>query len=100
MHRVLSFQAEPIQHFTSAECRDGECPAVELLGHPSFLQCDFQESCSQCAAKVGPSLTPIQTGTREAATEGPGRFEVNAQVRKSLAACRGEFVCAVDFRYG
>jgi hypothetical protein len=42
----LDLEAEAVQHLASAECGDGECPAVEVLRYPSPFQSEFEQGSS------------------------------------------------------
>jgi hypothetical protein len=62
-------KAESSLHFAPAEAGDVEGPAVEILGHPSLFQCDFEECGAKGSAEMRPPLTPIETGGGEAAPQ-------------------------------
>jgi hypothetical protein len=89
---LVECEAEARVHLTTAVAGEGEDAAVELLRDPAFFQGEMKQGCAECAAQVGTSLAPVQTGVGEEATEIAGGIDVDTERSEGAGAFRGEAV--------
>src|SRR5712691_6891463 len=91
----LVVNAESRPHLATASPRHAQGAAIEILDNPLSLQRDFQKSGAERAADMRPALTPVNTGTREAAAQSPGRRDVDSEGFERPRSTFGDVICIV-----
>jgi hypothetical protein len=77
-----NMNSEVRHHFASPETSNCERSVVEILGHPSTLECELEERCAHPASQMKAPFAPIQATECKSPPRISSLLDVNFQVTK------------------
>jgi hypothetical protein len=93
-----NMKSEVFQHFAPPETSNCERPVVEILGHPSALECELEQRCAHGASQMKAPFAPIQATECKPPPRISGLLEVHFQVAKRSGSCRCDVVRMIPGR--
>jgi hypothetical protein len=91
-------KSEVFQHFAPPEARNCERPVVEILGHPSAVECELEERCAHGASQMKAPFAPIQATECKSPPRISSLLDVHFQVAERSGSCRCDVVRMVPGR--
>jgi len=91
-------KSEVFQHFAPPETSNCERPVVEILGHPSALECELEQRCAHGASQMKAPFAPIQATECKPPPRISSLVDVHFQVAKRSGSCRRDVVRVIPGR--
>ena len=83
---ALDAEAESRAKLAPSGRRDAQCAAIQVANQPFPSNCDIENCCTECTAQMRAALTPVETRISEAASQGPGAIDVEAELRQGFVS--------------